>query len=218
MSERRLKWKVCGLRDNVEEVAALRPDYAGFIFYPKSPRFVGRDFVIPVLDEKIKKVAVVVNATMHEIMTIFHEYNFDYVQLHGEEDEAFCKKLKEKGLKLIKAFQVDASFDFDKLAGYGKWVDFFLFDTRTAAYGGSGRAFDWEILNDYPWEKEYFLSGGIGLGNIGDLKRINMSKIHAIDVNSRFERSPGLKDVEKLKYLKDSLNKINHWPSGLGGR
>ena len=206
MTAERLKWKVCGLRDNVEEVAALWPDYAGFIFYPKSPRYVGEDFAMPPLDEGIKKVAVTVNATEHEIMAIFHRYDFDYVQLHGDEDEAFCEKLKKNGLKLIKAFRVDETFDFGMLAGYERWVDFFLFDTHTSGYGGSGRRFDWELLNDYPWEKGYFLSGGVGLDNIVDLRRIKRSKIHAIDVNSRFEISPGLKDVERLGMVKKLLD------------
>lgn len=202
-----VKWKVCGLRDNIEEVLALRPDYAGFIFYPKSPRYVGRDFEMPDLDQKsIKKIGVFVNASLETVEEIVEKYQLDYVQLHGSESPEYCKKIKLIGPGVIKAFQMSDAFDFEQLQQYDATTDYFLFDTKTKAYGGSGKTFDWEILKKYDMEKSYFLSGGISLDNLEGLKEIDMHKVHALDVNSKFEIAPGLKDIKMLKKLKADIN------------
>lgn len=193
--------KVCGLRDNIGEVLALKPDYVGFIFYPKSPRFVGKQFDMPTIDSSISKVGVYVNEEKEFVVDAVKSYQLDYVQLHGDEIPEVCEFLKSNGIGVIKAFRLDGAFDFKQLDAYKDMVDYFLFDTKTGKYGGSGKTFEWELLSNYKLDKEYFLSGGIGLENLDDLKKINLEKVHAIDVNSRIEVSPGLKDVRLLKKL-----------------
>lgn len=202
---RNLRLKVCGLRDNISEVAALRPDYLGVIFYKKSPRFVEDDFEMPDLDESTKKVGVFVNESLGKIKQLVKQYKLDFVQLHGNESVSYCDQLMSDGTGIIKAFQMDEDFDFEMLKSYDAVVDYFLFDTKTIGYGGSGKSFKWEILKKYSMEKEYFLSGGIGLDNIDDLRKIDLNMVHALDVNSRFEVSPGLKDIELLQELFDII-------------
>src|SRR6185437_6350311 len=190
------KLKVCGMKysDNVKEVAALAPDYIGFIFYPKSQRYVGD------LDEQlvkdlgnIKKVAVVVNASVVEIEEKVKRYSFDYIQLHGDETAEFCKQVHNKGIHSIKAFQVDDNFDFKLLDSYKSYCDFFLFDTKSEGYGGAGKSFNWDVLKKYNNEKPFFLSGGIGLENVEEIKKLKGLNIHALDINSKFEIEPALK-------------------------
>ena len=201
--------KICGLRDNIEEVADLGPDYAGFIFYEKSPRYVGIDFKMPVLDKTIKKVGVFVNASTGEVKRRIDNYQLDLVQLHGTESPEYCRELKGAGAGIIKAFPMDERFDFRLLEDYERAADYFLFDTKTEAFGGSGKTFDWEILKKYTLEKSYFLSGGIGLDNVGEIAQIDMSKVHALDVNSRFELRPGLKDTQAIQLLKQKIGILN---------
>lgn len=205
----KLRLKVCGLRDNITEVAALGPDYAGFIFYPKSPRYVGDNFEMPELPESLKKVGVFVNESMDKVSTYVKTYQLDFVQLHGRETADDCKQLKSQGIGVIKSFAMEEGFDFSILEQYHSTVDYFLFDTKTREYGGSGKSFNWKLLRDYPLEKDYFLSGGIGLDNLTDLDNVDMSKIHALDVNSRFEVRPGLKDIGLLEKLRTVLIAIN---------
>lgn len=204
-----IKLKVCGLRDNISDVVAMQPDYVGFIFYNKSPRFVGEDFPMPAIEQPyIKKTGVFVNESLDFICQTLRKYHLDFAQLHGSESPQYCLELKNKGIKIIKAFQVHVTFDFDRLKDYEPVVDYFLFDTRTKQYGGSGKTFDWKILNKYSMNKKYFLSGGLSLDNIGDIAELDLSKIHALDVNSKFEISPGLKNIEMLKKLNDKLADI----------
>ena len=155
-----IKWKVCGLRDNIAEVVALQPDFVGFIFYKKSPRYVGENFVLPeIANSTINKVGVFVNEAFDVVYNTILKYKLDYAQLHGNESPGYCEKLKRQGIKIIKAFQVDEHFDFGELEAYESVTDYFLFDTKTKQYGGSGKSFDWQILNSYLLEKKYFLSG-----------------------------------------------------------
>ncbi|NJN26191.1 MAG: phosphoribosylanthranilate isomerase [Cyclobacteriaceae bacterium] len=202
----RLRWKVCGLRDNIAEVMALQPDYIGFIFYPKSPRFIGHDFKMPAFHEKsIKKVGVFVNESVDVVQDMVEKFKLDVVQLHGSESPEVCEGLQSPNLGVIKAFHVEEGFDFEILKPYEMVVDFFLFDTKTSQYGGSGRAFDWAMLQKYALNIPYFLSGGISLENIDDLNKLEVSKIQAIDVNSKFEIEPGLKDLGMLGELSRKL-------------
>ncbi len=204
-----IKWKVCGLRENISDVVALKPNYIGFIFYKKSPRYVGDDFVMPdTLHSSIKKVGVFVNESSEVVLANVQNHSLDYVQLHGDETPEYCMEISKSNVGIIKAFQVDNTFDFDSLQSYNK-VDFFLFDTTTNKYGGSGKSFDWEILKNYSMGKKYFLSGGISLDNIGDLQGLNLIKIHSIDVNSKFESSPGMKKIPLLQNLKERLLELN---------
>jgi len=211
-----MKLKVCGLKykENIEQIAQLNVDYMGFIFYPKSKRYVGEKFEIPVIGNKIKKVGVFVNAELNHILEKVKQYGLAAVQLHGDETADFCKLIKEyflkneqtKKVEIIKAFGVDEAFDFKQLKPYEKFCDYFLFDTKTKEYGGSGHSFNWEILNKYDNALPFFLSGGIGLKEVEQIKNEPIArKIYAIDVNSKLEIEPGLKDVTMIKQLANVL-------------
>jgi phosphoribosylanthranilate isomerase len=204
--DQKIKLKVCGLRDNILEVAGLSPDYLGFIFYEKSPRFVGEDFQMPELSIAAKKVGVFVNEQLALVEALIIKHGLDFVQLHGQESPEYCAWFRQKGIGVIKAFAMEEGFDFDQLESYESVVNYFLFDTKTPGYGGSGKSFNWKILQDYRLDKMYFLSGGLNLDNISELEEVDLRKVHAVDVNSRFELRPGLKDIVKLKKLINDLS------------
>ncbi|MNL06707.1 N-(5'-phosphoribosyl)anthranilate isomerase [compost metagenome] len=207
------KLKICGMKlpDNVQAVAALKPDYLGFIFYRGSKRFI--DGLTPSfvrnLPSGIKRTGVFVNEELNKVAELATLYGLNAVQLHGEEPVKYCIALKgllaDHGVQLIKAFGVDEHFDFNQLKSYENVVDYFLFDTQTPDHGGSGKTFNWKLLDKYTLDKPYFLSGGIGLDSIEQIKNIKDTRLYAIDINSRFELAPGLKDIDKLKEFKTSL-------------
>ncbi len=203
-----MKIKICGLKDpeNISAVVALNPDYMGFIFYGDSPRFVG-DLSLDALElipSHINKTVVFVNENANTISSIIDQYDFDFVQLHGNETPAFCKSLRDKAI-VIKAFGIDNDFDFKQLDKYKNKVDLFLFDTKTKTHGGSGIAFDWNMLDKYEMEIPFFLSGGLSLENIEAVKSIYHPQFYGVDLNSKFELSPGVKDIEKLKKAFDII-------------
>ncbi len=216
MSE--LKLKICGMKhpENITEVAVLQPDYLGFIFYEKTPRFF--DAEIPDFPKEIKKTGVFVDADVDFILKKVKKHQLQAVQLHGSESPEFCAELKilfagMETLELIKVFSVKEDFDFSRLNDYEGIVDFFLFDTKGKNKGGNGVTFDWGILKDYSSSTPFFLSGGIGpeeAEEIGKLKEYFRQQgkeelLHAIDINSKFETEPGLKDVARLKKFKNKL-------------
>ncbi|MEO9477645.1 MAG: phosphoribosylanthranilate isomerase [Cyclobacteriaceae bacterium] len=201
-----MKLKVCGMRekDNIGELLLLKPDFIGFIFYAKSPRFVG-SFEIPKVPKETKKVGVFVNEDESVIMGCVEKHGLDYAQLHGNESVELAKSLKQKGVGVIKVFGVMDAFPNEEIRPYEDAVDYFLFDTKTPAHGGSGEKFDWSILKSYDSPKPFFLSGGIDVSDLEEIKKMNIEKLEVIDVNSRFEIAPGLKDIEKVKALKKQL-------------
>ena len=187
-------------RENILQVEDLSPDYLGFIFYPKSARYVETiDKNLLSLLQPIKKTAVFVNATLSEATAIIKEYSFEAIQLHGGESSDYCSEIKKEGIEVIKAFGIHEEFDWKLLESYLDVVDYFLFDTYTSTHGGSGKTFNWEVLKEYPFEKPYFLSGGIGPENIESALAIQDERLYGLDLNSRFEHSPGLKNIELLK-------------------
>ena len=194
------------MKYNTAEVAMLQPDYLGFIFYEKSPRnFEG---VIPKLPNTIKKVGVFVNATKENVIEKIRIYKLNVIQLHGEETPQFCKELKsEVDTKIIKVFSVKDAFDFSILEPFEDVVDYYLFDTKGKEKGGNGIIFNWDILKHYPSTKPFILSGGIGSNVIEDLKKFITSSLplYAIDVNSKFETKPGLKNIDTLKNFINEL-------------
>lgn len=194
--------KVCGMRDaaNVADVASLYPTYMGFIFYEKSPRYVPEVSaeLIKYIPQEIKTVGVFVNEEMETVMALATKHNLSFVQLHGNESVAYCKELVSNHIAVIKAFGINEMFDFSSLEAYEEVVSYFLFDTQTAAHGGSGKAFDWNLLDSYRLDKPYFLSGGIDLHHATALKNFNDDRLHALDINSKFEITPAVKDVAKL--------------------
>ncbi|MBT8324599.1 MAG: phosphoribosylanthranilate isomerase [Winogradskyella sp.] len=204
-----MKLKVCGMKypDNILEVAQLNPDYLGFIFYDQSARFVKEH--LPLLPPTIKKVGVFVNARLESVIKHVKIHSLQAVQLHGNESPEFCFALNNESVEIIKVFSVDESFNFDILKNYETVCDYFLFDTKGKLPGGNGYSFNWEILKKYPSTKPYFLSGGIGIEEIKTLKEFKSNPAstycYAIDVNSKFELKPGLKDIEQLKLIKELL-------------
>ena len=208
-----LKLKICGMRDsgNIEEVASLEPDYMGFIFYKKSKRFVAEldPATLSTMPENIVRVGVFVNHDLKEVVQLAEKFSLNLLQLHGNESAAYVTELKQllegSSIKLMKAFGIDENFDFAVLNEYESEVDYFLFDTQTPDHGGSGKLFNWKLLNGYTLDKPYFLSGGIGLESVEALKTIDDKRLFAIDVNSKFEAEPGIKDISKLKEFKRQL-------------
>jgi phosphoribosylanthranilate isomerase len=207
-----MKIKVCGLKypENVLAVTALQPDYIGFIFYGPSPRFVGEQVnLIPALPSSIKKTAVFVNESPEKIVDLINNCGFDAIQLHGSESPEFCGQLK-RVTTVIKAFGVSEQFDFNKLQAYAANVDYFLFDTKTVIHGGSGESFDWALLQQYRLNIPFFLSGGISLDNLGEIGLIDHPQFFGVDLNSRFETSPGLKDINRLEKAFDLIKNITN--------
>lgn len=187
--------------DNIAEVGALQPDFMGFIFYPKSRRFVGENFspeLIQNLPQSIKKVGVFVNESPEIILEIVIEYKLDAIQLHGNESVADCQFLQDEKIKIIKAFSVDATFDFAVLKSYEAVCDYFLFDTKTPTYGGSGKTFDWQLLEKYNLNKPFFLSGGLSLESIEKVKELNHQMLVVLDFNSQLEDEDFKKNIEKV--------------------
>ncbi|WP_419212287.1 phosphoribosylanthranilate isomerase [Maribacter sp. X9] len=209
-----MKLKVCGMKLNIAEVAQLRPDYLGFIFWEPSSRYF--DGEIPVIPHEINKIGVFVDADVQEVIQKIAKYRLQGIQLHGNESPEYCKALVyelknvHKKIILIKVFSITDTFDFSLLSPYEAVCDHFLFDTKGKLPGGNGFRFDWKVLNHYPSTKPYFLSGGIGIGNLDNLEefmQLPASKYcHALDVNSGFELEPGLKKIEELKELKKAIS------------
>ncbi len=207
-----LKIKVCGMKipENIEAVSGLKPDFIGFIFYPPSKRFVGLDFernYLKAIDKTVIKTAVFVNATVDEVIEFGKMYGMQAIQLHGEESPEFCRQIKDSGFFTIKAFGVDSTFDFSILDAYKNIVDLFLFDTKTELHGGSGKVFDWRVLENYQLNKPFVLSGGISLENINNVLAFSHPQFYGIDINSKFEIEPGLKDINKLEAVFEKLKR-----------
>lgn len=212
---------------NTAEVAKLQPDYLGFIFYEKSPRYCSDnknlDKEISLLHNTIGKVGVFVNASPEAILEKIRRYKLDVIQLHGSESPDYVKNLRKictaersrspieirraEPVEVWKVFSIKDTFDFSVLKEYEPYVDKFLFDTKGKEKGGNGYTFDWSILTEYPSQKPFILSGGIGIDEINQIKRMQKTglPLYAIDVNSKFESEPGLKDVELLGKFKEEL-------------
>lgn len=187
--------------DNIAQVAELKPDYMGFIFYPESKRYVSDldEGILNKIPAGIKKTGVFVNSSVEQLVSTINDYHLDAVQLHGSESPELCRNLKLEGVEVIKAFGLDPAFDFAVLEKYEDAADYFLFDTRTVAYGGSGITFDWKMLKNYSSEKPFFLSGGLSAENLKDIEHIDNKQLYAVDINSKFESEPGVKDIEKVR-------------------
>lgn len=199
-----LKIKVCGMRDpeNISGVAAALPDFMGFIFYPKSVRFVGEEFSTEQLEDipaSIQKVGVFVSELPEKVIAICKRLNFQVAQLHGSESPEYCRQIKASGLTVFKAFSVDDSFDFGHLSGYADVCDYFLFDTKGNLPGGTGQKFNWTLLKNYYGSLPFFLSGGIGPDDLEAIRNFDHPRWRGLDVNSGFEIAPALKDVEKVQ-------------------
>ncbi len=200
-----MKIKVCGMKfsENVSNMLDIGIDYVGFIKWQKSLRFSSNT---PKISDSVKKVGVFVDSSIGEIKSSIKKNNFDLVQLHGNESIDYCHSLKGSSL-IIKAFNIDEKFCFSKLKGYEEVCDYFLFDSKGLLPGGNGKKFDWSLLKNYKLKKPFFISGGIGFNDIFQVKELIQSNlpVHAIDINSKFENSPGVKNIELIKLFKEKL-------------
>lgn len=214
-----LKLKICGMREpeNIDQVVDLNPDYLGLIFYDRSPRFVDNE--IQKLDAEVKKTGVFVNASIEEISEKILKYELQAIQLHGDESVEFCRDLRAqlseagKRPQLIKVFSITETFDFQILKDFETSVDLFLFDTKGKNKGGNGITFNWDVLKNYSSSTPFFLSGGIGLEEVPEIKSLykhfqdekKEPLFYGVDVNSRFESTPGVKDTDKLRMFRKAL-------------
>ena len=193
--------KVCGMRDsdNIRAVEELGVDWMGFIFYNKSSRFVSE--VPEYLPLKSKRVGVFVNEALETILQTSSMFSLDFVQLHGNESPEFCETLSTCGLSIIKAFSItdNKEFESEKFKPYESFCDYFLFDTKTELFGGSGKKFNWEILSDYFGNTPFLLSGGISPDDVEEIKSFVHPKYAGIDLNSRFEITPAYKNIKLLQ-------------------
>lgn len=200
-----MKIKVCGMKNpnNIEELSSLSINYMGFIFYPKSPRYIAglKPEILNILSDSTKRVGVFVNEKVASLFKTIEKYGLDAVQLHGNETPQYCEDLIETfpEITIIKALSISDIKDIEKTDEYEEVCDYFLFDTKTSQYGGSGQKFNWEILNSYKGNKPFFLSGGISMEDIEEIKNIQHPNLYGLDLNSKFESEPGLKDLYLVK-------------------
>ena len=213
-----MRVKVCGMTEieQVRQLDAMGVDFAGFIFYPKSPRYVVRHLSgeqVKRAKLRLGKVGVFVNASYDEVMKQVDSYGLDMIQLHGDETPRFCEQLANY-ITVIKVFRLSENDPVDwMIKAYQDACDMFLFDTEGAGYGGTGKKFNWDTLKGVPIEKLFFLSGGIEPADVERLKVFEREpvarKFFAIDINSKFETSPGVKDLKKVRAFLDGVKSAN---------
>lgn len=208
-----MKLKVCGLTktDQIHELISMKVDFLGFIFYEKSPRYVLNHLSLSQISgiKHSGKVGVFVNESVENIVAIAEDTALNYIQLHGDEEENFIDELRNKlnkEIKIIKVFRVGKEFENlkFKIQNLKSDVDYFLFDTDSKAFGGTGKTFNWQILNELEIPKPYFLSGGISPENSNDIQNLKQQPF-ALDINSKFETEAGNKDLEKIKNFYEKL-------------
>ncbi len=156
------------------------------------------------IPKRIKKVGVFVNEEIENIINIANHYHLDFIQLHGDEDISFVNQLSKK-IQIIKAFRIDKNFEFEKLTPYESDCTYFLFDTKAQQYGGTGKKFNWELLQNYKGNTPFLLSGGITPNDIQQIKEFNHPMFMGIDINSGFEIEPGIKDINQIKIFLNHL-------------
>ena len=198
--------KVCGMRDpeNIRQLRDVGVNWMGIIFYDQSTRFVDKPINLD-WTKGMKRVGVFVNANNQQLASAIRVYSLDIVQLHGTEDPSTCEFVKDLGVLVIKAFNLDLEFDFSSTEPYEASIDYFLFDAKGPLLGGNGTTFDWGVLERYAGTTPFILSGGIDLQHAETLRKYNHPKCAGIDINSRFELSPALKDIKKIKQFKHEL-------------
>ncbi len=210
-----MRIKVCGLT-NVNQVRQLNElgiEFAGFNFYPRSPRYVYKSMpatTIKKIRGKINKVGIFVNEDPDELLRTVDECGLYLVQLHGDESPKYCEKIANY-ISIIKVFRLSDNDNVEwKIKDYYEVADMFMFDTESPKYGGGGKKFDWKLLKDVEIKKPFFLAGGIGPNDIEELKIFEKEKVakdlFAIDINSKFEVAPGVKDIELIKTFKRRLS------------
>ncbi|HMQ07051.1 MAG TPA: phosphoribosylanthranilate isomerase [Saprospiraceae bacterium] len=204
--------KVCGINhdDNLKDLLAIPVDMIGFNFYPLSSRFLDHIPKVEPDHKHIKKTGIFVNASMAEIIQKVKDYNLNLVQLHGDESPEFCMELCSI-IPVIKAISIESESDIQKAMKY-TMANYILFDTKTSEFGGSGIKFKWDWIQTYEGKIPFLLAGGIGPEDVYQISVLKHPKFYGVDINSRFEISPGIKDVSKVlkftEFLK-GLKKMN---------
>lgn len=218
-----MRVKVCGMRDleNIAALSQLPIDFIGFIFYAPSPRFAAANKKLekwlakesPKELKSIARVGVFVNAELEDLINRIHDYELDYIQLHGSESSEYCRELFSlwnfssiRRASIIKAFSIDSNFDFASVKAYEPYCKYFLFDTKGASFGGNGTPFDWSLLEQYKGETPFFLSGGIAEESAEAIKQLKHPQLAGVDINSKFESAPGLKDIAAIQRFIHNLN------------
>lgn len=198
--------KVCGVVDidQFEWLEQQNIDMIGLNFYKQSARFINDNSLVE-KSFKVKKVGVFVNATFEEVKARCNEFNLDMVQLHGNEGAELSNRIAME-IPVIKAFGIDPNFNFNDLEPYLDSTTYFLFDTKSSGYGGSGRKFNWDKLSEYKFNKPFILSGGISLDDIPEIWNLKFDALAGIDVNSGFEQKPGVKDLGKIDIMMKLIN------------
>ncbi|MCL1911353.1 MAG: phosphoribosylanthranilate isomerase [Leptospirales bacterium] len=206
-----MKVKVCGMKEpeNMQALAKLPVDMMGLVFYEKSPRYVDEQDAgrINSLSLMIPKVGVFVDASPDVILNKAERFQLQLVQLHGQESPDFCRTLKSKKIRIIKAFQMTTIEDLKICSLYEGCCDYFLFDAKTSKYGGSGNKFNWDILSAYTGTTPFFLSGGIAPEDAESIDRLDLPQLFAVDLNSRFETTPGIKDMDSIRMFLSCMRK-----------
>ncbi|MCD7930399.1 MAG: phosphoribosylanthranilate isomerase [Tannerellaceae bacterium] len=219
--------KVCGMREpeNIQQIAALCIDWMGFIFYPKSPRYILKDNCQPQIglsqlsivnrrsalaNCQLKRVGVFVNETVDQLCMLADTYGLDYLQLHGSESPELCRILKDEGYQVIKVFSIASEEDLKTVSLYEGVAGYFLFDTKCKKYGGSGKKFDWPVLQAYTGTTPFLLSGGIGPDSVKDICDFSHPALAGIDLNSGFEIAPARKDPEALSVFINKIKEIKN--------
>lgn len=206
--------KVCGMmnRENIQDLIPLNPDFIGYIFYSSSPRNV-KPAAGHSLTEKvpsaIKKVGVFVNSSIEEIMDKLILLRLDYVQLSGNESLSFVRKLNHANIPIIKTVHLQEEKDLEKIYEFSPFISKFLFDTKSDFPGGSGLKFNWNILNAYHGDVPFFLSGGIGPQDIDAILSFSHPRFEGVDINSKFEIEPGIKNIELIRKFLSAIRKTN---------
>jgi phosphoribosylanthranilate isomerase len=202
--------KVCGMREtsNIREIERIGTDMIGFVFYPESPRYVEK--APEYLPQYVKRVGVFVNEKIETVQTTAIRFGLQYVQLHGEESPEYCRLLRQSTIPVIKAFSISQEKDLQTVGMYEGLCDYYLFDTKCNEYGGSGKSFDWNILSGYTGRTPFILSGGISIDSIEAWKSFKHPQLAGIDMNSRFEISPGIKDVKRIKEFLNKLSALTY--------
>jgi len=199
--------------ENISGVAAALPDYLGFIFYPKSKRFVGFEpspETLAVVPDSVKKVGVFVDETPEKVLETAQNWKLDVIQLHGNETPEYCRQIQNSGITVFKAFSMDKSFEFGSLNAYSGVCDCFLFDNKGQLPGGTGQKFNWQLLENYNGDVSFFLSGGIEPNDLEAIRNFEHPRWRGIDINSGFEISPAMKDVMKVKTFISGIRKFNN--------
>ena len=203
--------KVCGMRDsaNIKEVAELEPDMMGFIFVTRSPRYAGEILdpsMLQALPESIQKVAVLVDPTVEEVEEVLQRFPIDLLQLHGDESIDLIQELKAFGKGVIKVMPGNKPWDLTYMRDVEPLIDYWLIDTRTEVHGGTGKVFDRSVLANYEFAKPVILSGGLDAAEVAEIRKEQHPAVAGVDINSKVEEFPGIKNCEKIKAVITCLN------------